>query len=113
MTGCSQQSSQNATFSEQGIVSQTNWPTRPVTIVVPFPAGGDTDFYARTYDDFLTQMLGQSFEVVNVPGEAGTYGATQVSNATPDGYTVLFYHTGNLLQESWNDLNKMADYLDH
>jgi len=74
----------------------TNWPTRPVTIIVPFPAGGDTDFYARTYAGFLTQLLGQPFEVVNVPGEAGTYGATQVSRATPDGYTILFYHTGNL-----------------
>jgi len=97
LAGCGGQESQGAQeFAQFEDRAQTNWPTRPVTIVVPFPAGGDTDFYARTYAGFLQELLGQPFEVVNVPGEAGTYGATQVSRATPDGYTVLFYHTGNL-----------------
>jgi tripartite-type tricarboxylate transporter receptor subunit TctC len=76
--------------------AEVSWPTRPVTIIVPFPAGGDTDFYARTYAGFLQELLGQTFEVENVSGEAGTYGATQVSSAASDGYTMLFYHTGNM-----------------
>ena len=98
LVGCGQAQAQaNPPVTAQASqTATTDWPTRPVTIVVPFPAGGDTDFYARTYAGFLTQLLGQPFEVVNVPGDAGTYGATQVSEATPDGYTLLFYHTGNL-----------------
>ena len=101
MIGCDGQTSQEHTDNElltsgNRAESDVSWPTRPVTIIVPFPAGGDTDFYARTYAGFLQELLGQPFEVVNVPGEAGTYGATQASNSTPDGYTVLFYHTGNL-----------------
>ena len=100
-TGCATGASQAPATTEvssfnNATTSDTNWPTRPVTIIVPFPAGGDTDFYARTYAGFLQELLGQPFEVVNVPGEAGTYGAMQVSQATPDGYTILFYHTGNL-----------------
>jgi len=100
LSGCGGQGQQEITDNDLALsgngVSDTNWPTRPVTIIVPFPAGGDTDFYARTYAGFLQELLGQPFEVVNVPGEAGTYGATQASRATPDGYTILFYHTGNL-----------------
>ena len=98
LTGCGGQASVVSEFSVAmgEIRTEVSWPTRPVTVVVPFPAGGDTDFYARTYAGFLQEILGQTFEVVNVPGEAGTYGATQVSLAAPDGYTVLFYHTGNL-----------------
>lgn len=99
LAGCGQGGSDEPVLEylvTHGGRAETNWPTRPVTIIVPFPAGGDTDFYARTYAGFLQELLGQTFEVINVPGEAGTYGATQVSNATPDGYTVLFYHTGNL-----------------
>ena len=78
------------------MVSDTNWPTRPVTIVVPFPAGGDTDFYARTYARFLQESLGQPFEVVNIVGDGGSYGATHVKNSAPDGYTLLLFHTGQL-----------------
>ena len=100
LAGCSRENVQDPTNNQLSIsgrsVSDISWPTRPVTIIVPFPAGGDTDFYARTYAGFLQELLGMPFEVINVPGEAGTLGATQVSEATPDGYTLLFYHTGNL-----------------
>ena len=73
-----------------------NWPTRPITIVVPFLAGGDTDFYARMLAPYLEEILGQPINVVNVDGMIGTLGATMVKEAEPDGYTVLFYHTGSL-----------------
>jgi len=72
------------------------WPTRPVSVIVPFNPGGDTDFYARLYARFLEAELGQPFTIINVDGAGGTVGATQASVAANDGYTVLFYHTGNM-----------------
>jgi tripartite-type tricarboxylate transporter receptor subunit TctC len=79
-----------------GSSAEANWPTRPVSVIVPFNPGGDTDFYARLYSKFLETELGQPFPIINVAGAGGTVGATQVSVARNDGYTVLFYHTGNL-----------------
>jgi len=73
-----------------------DWPTRPVTIIVPFLPGGDTNMYARMFAPLLADILGQPVYVVNVDGDSGTIGAGWVSAAAPDGYTVLFYHTGNL-----------------
>ena len=73
-----------------------DWPTRPITVVVPFIAGGDTDIYARMLAPFLTEILGQPINVVNIDGLAGTVGMTSVYESEPDGYTVLFYHTGGL-----------------
>jgi len=96
LVGCTDSAEPTITPIPNFATNETNWPTRPVTIIVPFPAGGDTDFYARTYASFLSKLLGQPFMVENVAGDAGTYGATRASNATPDGYTILFYHTGNL-----------------
>ncbi|MCL2398771.1 MAG: tripartite tricarboxylate transporter substrate binding protein [Defluviitaleaceae bacterium] len=98
--GCGRQNTQEPTdggfTAINNRVSDTNWPTRPVTIVVPFAPGGDTDFYARAYAPFLSEYFGVPFEVVNIPGDAGTYGASYVNSSTPDGYTMLFYHTGNM-----------------
>lgn len=73
-----------------------DWPTRPLTIIVPFLPGGDTNMYARMFAPRLAEILGQPVYVVNVDGESGTVGAARVSNSVPDGYTILFYHTGNL-----------------
>ena len=72
------------------------WPTRPVTVVVPFVAGGDTDIYARLLAPFLEEILGQSINIVNIDGLGGTVGMTSVYESEPDGYTVLFYHTGSM-----------------
>ena len=100
LSGCGRQGQQGDAdggfISSDNMASASNWPTRPVTIVVPFPAGGDTDFYARTYARFLQEVLGQPFEVVNIVGYGGNYGATHVRDATPDGYTILLFHTGQL-----------------
>ena len=71
-------------------LSQTQtWPTRPVRMVVNFPAGGPLDILARQVAGLLTNLLGQPFAVENVTGAAGEIGAASVARAQPDGYTVL------------------------
>lgn len=65
------------------------YPTRPVTLVVPFPAGGATDALARTLAQRMTQGLGRTVLVDNRAGAGGLLGSAVVANAAPDGYTVL------------------------
>ncbi|MDO9413515.1 MAG: tripartite tricarboxylate transporter substrate binding protein [Pseudolabrys sp.] len=71
------------------------WPERPVTIVVPFPAGGSNDVIARVFADRFTQILGQTFVVENKPGANGNIGAAQVARAAPDGYMLLLSGNGH------------------
>ncbi|MFO1312935.1 MAG: tripartite tricarboxylate transporter substrate binding protein [Burkholderiales bacterium] len=66
------------------------YPTKTVTIVIPFPPGGTLDVVGRMLAQKLTEQMGQSFIVDNRPGAGGTIGATMVKNARPDGYTLLF-----------------------
>jgi tripartite-type tricarboxylate transporter receptor subunit TctC len=65
----------------------SGWPTKPVTIVVPFPAGGGTDAFARPLSAALTKQTGKQFIIDNKGGAGGTVGATLASKATPDGYS--------------------------
>ena len=65
------------------------WPSRPVTIVVPFAAGGSSDATARMLAARLRDRLGQTFVVDNKPGAGGNVGADLVAKAAPDGYTLL------------------------
>lgn len=65
------------------------WPTKPVKLVVPFPAGGGTDAFARPLAAFLSQALGQQFFIDNRGGAGGTIGADIVAKSPPDGYTFL------------------------
>lgn len=67
--------------------AQAAWPDRAITIVVPFPAGGGTDTFARPLAQQLGQQLGQSVVVDNRGGAGGTLGAGVAARATPDGYT--------------------------
>jgi tripartite-type tricarboxylate transporter receptor subunit TctC len=67
--------------------AQSAWPNRPVTIVVPFPAGGGTDAFARPLTAILTKNTGKQFIIDNKGGAGGTVGATVASKAAPDGYT--------------------------
>jgi tripartite-type tricarboxylate transporter receptor subunit TctC len=70
------------------------YPQRPVTIVVPFSAGGPTDTVARLVGEAMSKDLGQQVIVENVGGAGGTVGAAQVAAAEPDGYTLLLHHIG-------------------
>jgi len=65
------------------------WPSRPVRIIVPFPAGGSTDVAARPIAQYLTQAIGQQVYVENKPGANGLIGIEAAAKSSPDGYTVL------------------------
>ena len=70
------------------------YPEKPVTIVVPFAAGGPTDKVARDLGDVLRQKLGQPVIIENVGGAGGTLGAAKAAKSAPDGYTLLLHHIG-------------------
>jgi tripartite-type tricarboxylate transporter receptor subunit TctC len=79
-----------------GAASAQSWPTKTVTIVVPFPAGGTTDVLARAVGTKLSAVIGQSVIVDNKPGAGATLGAEFVSKASADGHTLLMgaiHHT--------------------
>jgi putative tricarboxylic transport membrane protein len=69
-----------------------DYPTRNVTIVVPYPAGGPTDQLARIVADSLSKQLNQSFVIENVTGGGTIIGTNKVVKATPDGYTLLLHN---------------------
>ena len=72
-----------------GLARAQAYPSRPVRIVVGFPAGGATDIMARLMGEWLTQRLGQQFIVENKPGASGNIGTEMVARAPADGYTLL------------------------
>ena len=75
--------------------AQGTFPSKPIRIVVPYPAGGQTDGIARSFGDFLSRKLGQSVVVENKGGAGGTIGVTEVK---PDGYTILCTISSSLIQ---------------
>ena len=64
------------------------YPTRPVTMIVPFAPGGATDVVGRIVGEYLSRTLGQQFVIENVVGAGGTTGTTRTMRAAPDGYTI-------------------------
>ena len=77
-----------------GIAVAQNYPTKPVSLVVPFAAGGPTDIVARTLAAAMTKSLGQTVLVENKTGAGGTLAPNYVAKAAPDGYTFLIHHNG-------------------
>jgi putative tricarboxylic transport membrane protein len=71
-----------------------DYPTKTITLVVPYPPGGRTDLCGRAVAEFLKAELGQAVVVVNKPGASGVLGAREVSGAAPDGYTLGIFSTG-------------------
>ena len=80
-----------------GVARAQAYPSKPVRIVVGFPAGGATDIMARLMGDWLTQRLGQQFIVENKPGASGNIGTETVARAPADGYTLLQALTPNAI----------------
>lgn len=75
-------------------LAQAPFPTRPVTLIIPFAAGGPTDIVGRLLAEAMTRDLGQPVVVENVTGAGGTLGAQRVSTGRPDGHTILLHHIG-------------------
>jgi tripartite-type tricarboxylate transporter receptor subunit TctC len=71
-----------------------DWPNRPITMIVPFAAGGGVDLSARMQAQALGDILGQTVVVENVGGAAGTAGSSRVARAAPDGYTFMIANSG-------------------
>ncbi len=81
-------------FAVSSIVGAQTYPTKPVTMIVPFAAGGPTDTVARTVASVMSKSLGQTVIVENVGGAGGTIGVGRVVAAPNDGYTFLLMHIG-------------------
>jgi len=77
-----------------GTAMAQDYPSKPITVVVPFAAGGPTDTVARLVAEVMSQDLGQQVVIQNVGGAGGTLGAGQVATASNDGYTLLLHHIG-------------------
>ena len=83
-----------ASIALTGGAAAQDWPTRPITLVVPFAAGGGVDVSARIQALRMSEMLGQSIIVENIGAAAGMAGGQRVAKAAPDGYTLLVGNTG-------------------
>jgi tripartite-type tricarboxylate transporter receptor subunit TctC len=70
------------------IVSAQTYPSRPITMIVPFAAGGGTDVTARIISEHMSRTLGQPIIIENIAGAGGTTGSTRAMRANPDGYTI-------------------------
>ena len=87
--------------------ADVKWPTKPVQVIVPAGAGGDTDFNARQVARYFEKIAGKPMVVTNVNGGGGTIAMAQVQGAAPDGHTLFFGHTGMLIV---NEVSGLIDY---
>jgi tripartite-type tricarboxylate transporter receptor subunit TctC len=78
-----------AALALPGFAKAQEWPTKPVTVVVPFVAGGTTDIVGRIVAQAMSEKLGQRFVIENVGGAGGNLGAMNAAKAAPDGYTIF------------------------
>lgn len=91
----------------QSTPSGAGFPNKPITIVVPYTAGGISDNQVRMIAEPLSRILGQTIVVDNKPGASGALGAALVARAAPDGYTLLYPNNGVLIAPL---INKQAGY---
>ena len=95
-----------------GVQAET-YPSKPITLIVPFPAGGPTDTIARIMTEHMSRTLGQSILVETVTGAGATIGTGRVVSAPPDGYTLIIgnwsSHVGSpaIYPVSWNPVNDL------
>src|SRR5215204_851749 len=82
------------------LVARQSYPSRPVRLVVGFPAGGPVDIAARILAPWLAERLGQPFIVDNQPGESGNSATRSVVRAAPDGYTLLVCGPVNVINQT-------------
>ncbi|MFS0750425.1 tripartite tricarboxylate transporter substrate binding protein [Oceanobacillus sp. 1P07AA] len=104
MAACSSSSNGNGEAGADS--SSADYPNKPIQVVVPAGAGGDTDRNARITAEFLSEELGTDVVVSNVGGAGGTVGTKQVLDANSDGYTVLAFHNSMII----NSLLELADF---
>jgi tripartite-type tricarboxylate transporter receptor subunit TctC len=81
-------------FAVAPAAAQSDYPRRPITVIVPFAAGGPTDVVARIVSEHMSRTLGQQLLVENIVGAAGTTASTRAMRAQPDGYTIEMGHMG-------------------
>ncbi|HTR83185.1 MAG TPA: tripartite tricarboxylate transporter substrate binding protein [Reyranella sp.] len=85
-----------AMLAAPGAFAQTNYPTKPIHVLIPFAPGGASDFVARVMQNKLTSVLGQQIVVDNRPGAAGVLATELVAHSAPDGYTLFLGNVGTL-----------------
>src|SRR3954464_12708446 len=83
-----------ATLAFAGVASAETYPSRPITIIVPFSAGGPSDAMARILAERMKITLGETLLVENVTGAGGSIGVGRAVRSAPDGYTISFGHLG-------------------
>jgi tripartite-type tricarboxylate transporter receptor subunit TctC len=83
--------------------AQDAFPSRPITIVVPYPSGGTSDGQVRMFQEQLGKLLGQPIVIENKPGASGAIAAQQVARAKPDGHTLLYPNNGVVIAPLLND----------
>lgn len=81
-------------FALQSASAAADYPNKPITLIVPFAAGGPTDVVARLIGDHMSRTMGQTFVVENMGGAGGTLGMTRAAQAQPDGYTIAIGNMG-------------------
>jgi len=104
-----------ALLAARPLRAQPGWPNRPITVLVPNPPGGGTDFAARLFQDALSRSLGTSVVIDNRPGANGNIAILATVRAAPDGHTLLMqysgYHAGNpamMREPGWDPVRDLA-----
>ncbi|WP_410218201.1 Bug family tripartite tricarboxylate transporter substrate binding protein, partial [Paracoccus sp. (in: a-proteobacteria)] len=97
----------STSLSPMSALAQTDWPQRTVNVIIGASPGGDTDFNARTMARYFEEITGTGMVITNMPGGGATIATSAVRDADPDGYTMLFGHTGHLIV---TEVSGLADY---